>query len=225
MHASDDRIEELIAAAVADQLTPGEGDELRALAHEHPWIDVEIERLRDVAGRVGAVEDPWRDAVVTQALRERILGDVPVRQERPAARRAWVPPLVGAACLTVGLAVGAGIPALTSLPPSGPPGTLGAYEPIAVDDEVRGVEVDAELVAHTWGTEAVLDVTGLDVGSVYRVVFLGEDGTEFPAGEMLGSEVAIHCRLNASVLREDTVRFEIRDAGSGVVASADLPEA
>lgn len=74
------------------------------------------------------------------------------------------------------------------------------------------------------GTEAVIDAEGLTVGATYRVVFIGGDGTEFPAGEMLGSEVAIHCRLNAAVLREDTVRVEIRDATSGVVASADLPE-
>lgn len=225
MHTPDDRIEQLMAASAAGDLTPREQDELRRLALAHPWIDDEVERLREVAARVAAADAEWQEVSVTDALRARILGDIPARTP-PAlrSRRPWVPPLVGAACLVLGLAIGAGVPALTALPPTGPPGTLGAYEPLAVTEQSGlDVDVDADLVAHTWGTEAVIDATGLTVGSTYRVVFIADDGTEFPAGEMLGSAVAIHCRLNAAVLREEAVRLEIRDAGSTVVASADLP--
>lgn len=225
MHTPDDRIEELVAAAVAGDRSPREEDELRRLAAAHPWVDVEIERLRAIAARVEDADVAWIDAPVTAALRERILGEIAAPAVGPARpRRVWVSPLIGAACLAVGLALGAGLPALSSLPPSGPPGTLGAYEQVAVAAN-DGVRVETDLVAHTWGTEAVIDATGLTVGAIYRVVFIAEDGTEFPAGEMLGSPVAIHCRLNAAVLREETVRLEIRDASSAVVASADLPAA
>ncbi|GAA1915984.1 hypothetical protein GCM10009775_05560 [Microbacterium aoyamense] len=224
MHTPADRIEELIAASVAGDLTPHEQDELRRLALDHPWIEDELARLREVAVRVQAADIEWDDVVVTQSLRERVLGDIPARAPTSLrSRRPWATALVGAACLVLGLALGAGIPALGALPPTGPPGTLGAYEPIAVAEET-GLDIDADLVAHTWGTEAVLDIEGLTAGATYRVVFIGADGAEFPAGEMLGSTVAIHCRLNAAVLREETVRLEIRDAGSVVVASSDLPD-
>lgn len=225
MHTPDDRIEELIAAAVAGDLSAAEGEELRRLSQAHPWIEVEIDRLRDVAARVGDAHPGWTDTVVTEALRERILGGIPA-QAAPVVRlrRPWLRPLIGAACLVVGLAIGAAVPAVTSLPPSGPPGTLGAHEPLVIEEE-SGIDLEADLVAHTWGTEAILDVRGLTVDATYRVVFIGEDGAEYSAGEMLGSSVPIHCRLNAAVLREQAVRMEIRDDTSTVIASADLPDA
>lgn len=223
MPTPDDRIEELVAAAVAGDLTPAEKDELQRLSALHPWIEPEIERLRDVATRVVDTGREWNDPVVTEALRERILGGIPVHATPPARpRRSWMPPVVGAACLAVGLVIGAAIPTLTSQPPSGPPGTLGAYEQLMVDEE-SGINVEADLVAHTWGTEAVLDVTGLVIGATYQVVFIDENGVEYAAGEMLGSSVPIHCRLNAAVMRDQTVRMEIRDVTSTVIASVDLP--
>lgn len=236
MSPHDDRIDELIAAAVADQLTPSERVELDRLRSEHAWIDDEIASLGAIDARLRGADVAWEQPTGVNGLRERILGQIP--SQAPAApdapdapvdvaarrtRRRWIAPLVGAACLVVGLVIGLGAPALTSLPPTGPPGTLGAIEPIDVRDEVSGMQVDADLVAHTWGTEAVLDATGLEVGGTYSIVFIGEDGTEFSAGEMLGSEVPIHCRVNAAVMREDAVRLEIRDADATLVALAELP--
>ena len=227
---------------------PGtERDELDRLRQRHPWIDAEIDDLRAVTDRLRAAETTWDDPGATGALRDRVLGQIPTARDgvdepdgtpaigpvvaparaTPAAtarRRRWVTPLVAAACLVVGIALGVGTPALLSVSPSGPPGTLGALEQIDVRDEIAGIDVDADLVAHTWGTEAVLDATGLAVGETYSVVFVGADGAEFSAGQMLGSEVAIHCRLNAAVLRDDAVRMEIRDADATVVALAELPE-
>ncbi|MET0296926.1 MAG: hypothetical protein ABW024_05965 [Microbacterium sp.] len=235
MSTPDERIEELIAAAVAGELTPGESEEFTRLRAEHPWIDDELDSLRSVHDRVRGSELDWLTPVVTDSLRSRIVG-VPVGADAPLSsssaepstsrsRRRWVTPLIAAACLVVGVAIGAGAPAVLSTTPTGPPGTLGAVEPVEVRDEVEGVRVEADLVAHTWGTEAVLDVTGLSVGETYSVVFIGADGSEFSAGEMLGSTVEIHCRLNAAVLREDAVRLEIRDADSNSIAQAALPDA
>ncbi|WP_186307687.1 hypothetical protein [Microbacterium sp. 1.5R] len=223
MRTPDERIEELIAASVAGELSELESGELAQLTRVHPWIADEITRLRDVAERAGRAGIDWEDPVVTAALRERVLGEIAVEPSvEPRRRMPWGALLLGAACLTVGLGIGSALPGVLSAPPSGPPGTLGAYEPLIVT-ESAGIDVDADLVAHTWGTEAVLDLDGLTAGETYRVVFVGEDGTEFPAGEMRGSEVPIHCRLNAAVLREQTVRLEVRSEESAVIASADLP--
>jgi hypothetical protein len=214
MDNPDDRIAELIAAAVADELSADEAVELDALRRDHPWIDEELAQLRALAERVEQSQLDWIEVSADDGLRDRIT-------RRP---RRWLVPLVAAASLAVGLTVGATIPGALSAPPAGDPGTLGAVEELIVDDQSPGAQIEAELVAHTWGTEAILDATGLDVGATYSVVFIGTDGAEYIAGEMLGSDVPIHCRLNAAVLRQDAVRLEIREAGDPrLTAAADLP--
>lgn len=241
MRARDERIEELIAAAVADDLTPVERVELDELRAVHPWIDDEIASLSRVAARAAAEGSDWRDLPASAALRERVLGSASAvtAATRAAGRsitdapRRWFAPALAAACLVVGIVTGFGVASLTAVDPepsiaepapTGPVGTLGAVEPVAMRAD-PGIDVDADVIAHTWGTEALLEVEGLAVGETYAVVFVGEDGREYSAGEMLGSEVPIVCRLNAALLREDAVRMEIRDAGSDVVAGAELPSA
>ncbi|MDN3495241.1 hypothetical protein QL996_04825 [Planococcus sp. APC 4015] len=231
MSTPDERIEELIAAAVAGALTPSERDELDRLRARHPWIEDEIASLGRLAERLHDSDAGWETPVLTDDLRARVVGGLPAGlpvaapAEPVRTHRRWLTPTLAAACLALGLAIGIGVPALSSLPPTGPPGTLGALESLVVSDRVEGVAVEADLVAHTWGTEAVLDVTGLDVGETYSVVFVSADGTEFSAGQMLGSAVAIHCRLNAAVMRQDAARLEIRDADANPVALAELPDA
>lgn len=237
MRARDERIEELIIAAVADELTPLERVELDELRAVHPWIDDEIASLRSVAERVSIEGDGWRELPVSAALRERVLGASGVASSAasaaPSAPRRGFVPLLAAACLVIGVVTGAGIaslaasdpgPSVAEPAPTGPVGTLGAIEPVAMRAD-PGIDVDADVIAHTWGTEARLEIEGLAVGETYAVVFVGADGAEYSAGEMLGSEVPIVCRLNAALLREDAVRVEIRDAGSDVVAGAELPAA
>lgn len=238
MHTPDDRIAELIAAALAGELSPTEAAEFDRLRRDHPWIDDELRDLGVVSDRLSRGDVTWTTPRDVDAMRARIFSALPTADEAaataPAARtvaperrpRRWLAPMLAAACLVIGVGIGLGVPGLTApQPPSGPPGTLGAVEAIQVNDDITGVDVDAELVAHTWGTEAILEATGLDVGATYAVVFIGADGAEFSAGEILGSEVPIICRMNAAVMREDTVRFEVRDAGASVVAHADLPRA
>ncbi|MEV8272119.1 hypothetical protein [Microbacterium sp. NPDC077184] len=237
MRARDERIEELIAAAVAGDLTPIERVELDELRTVHSWIDEEIASLRSVAERVSIEGDGWRELPVSAALRERVLGATGVASSvgsaAPAPARRGFAPLLAAACLVVGVVTGVGIaslapsdpgPTIAEPAPTGPAGTLGAIEPVTMRAD-PGIDVDADVIAHTWGTEALLEIQGLAVGETYAVVFVGADGAEYSAGEMLGSEVPIVCRLNAALLREDAVRLEIRDAGSDVVAGAELPDA
>jgi len=101
---------------------------------------------------------------------------------------------------------------------------LGASEPVSFSDPGVGVDVDGSLVAHTWGTETVLEVDGLPVGDPFTVVLVGEDGREIESGSFLGSEVPVDCRMNGAVLREDVDRLEIRDDAGVTITAAELPE-
>ncbi|MFG6476437.1 hypothetical protein ACFXP7_08605 [Microbacterium sp. P06] len=229
MNSPDDRAAELIAAAVAGALTPAESAEFDDLRRREPWIDDEVASLRALTGELDGVswtpsepDGSLRDRVASISLHEATDAPAPMTELRPRPRR-WVLPALGAACLALGLVLGVALPSFNTTP-SGPPGTLGAVEPVDVSDGPEGTTIDADLVAHTWGTEAIVDAAGLEVGATYAVVLVASDGTEYSAGAMLGSAVPIHCSVNAAVLREDVARLEIRDAGSGVVAAADLPE-
>lgn len=117
--------------------------------------------------------------------------------------------------------------------PSGAPGELGVQEPVSfTDPDLAGedaesgaeVTVDGALVAHTWGTETVLELTGLPVGGSYSVVLVGEDGQEIESGSFLGSERPVECRMNGALLREDVDRLEIRAEDGTPLTSAELPD-
>ncbi len=234
MRTPDDRWAELCAAALAGDLSAAEAVEFDELRRD-PRRANEFESLREVASRLRQGDVSWTQPRDDSDLEARIAASIARAEgeateiprfighaERP--RRRWLVPTVAAACLVGGLVIGANGAALVQpSAPSGPPGTLGAVEQIAVTDDDAGVDVDAQLVAHTWGTEAYLEATGLNVGATYELVFVGADGTEFPAGEVLGSEVPIICRMNAAVPRSETVRLELRDTQRSVVAHADLP--
>ncbi len=236
MRTPDDRWAELVAAALAGELTAAEATEFDDLRRSDPRRAEEYAGLQDVARRLRQGDVTWVPARDTADLGDRIMAsidredaatgapvpDLPVVASR--RRRPWLAPVAAAACLVAGVVVGAnGADLFGASTPSGPPGTLGALEQVTVNDDVDEVDVEAQLVAHTWGTEAYLEATGLDVGATYELVFVGVDGGEFSAGEVLGSEVPIVCRMNAAVLRGDTVRMELRDTEDLVIAHADLP--
>lgn len=235
MRTPDDRWAELAAAALAGELTAAQATEFDEMRRSDPSRAAEYTALEEITARLRQGDLGWTASRDTGDLFARIEASVdragaepegatPVVAVPRAGRRRWVTPVVAAACLAVGVVIGAnGASYIGSPVPSGPPGTLGAVERIAVRDDVRGVDVSAEVVAHTWGTEAYLEASGLDVGATYELVFVGVDGTEFTAGEVLGSTVPIVCRMNAAVLRGDAARMELRDTGDVVIAHADLP--
>ncbi len=242
MRTPDDRWAELVANALAGEATADDLAELADLRRADPARAEEYAQLEAVAQRLRQGDLAWTAPRDTGDLGERIAAAIaaedvgrmpPDATAHTAAstptsiaaqrRRRWVTPLIAAACLAVGVVVGTAGPGLLSPTPVGPPGTLGAVEQIAVQEDVAGVDVGADVVAHTWGTEAVLEATGLQVGATYELVFVGAGGGEFSAGEILGSEVPIVCRMNAAVLRDDVVRMELRDTSRTVVAHADLP--
>ncbi|QII05201.1 hypothetical protein BH93_07260 [Rhodococcoides fascians A25f] len=242
MNARDDRRAELIAAAVADDLDATETAELRELAASDPTVDTDIAELRALTETLGSrgPTGPWLESPTSPELRERVMGTTgdsvwrsPREQDAPrfgGRRRSAA--LVAAAAL-VGLVVGSGVvlgvdafrpkPAEPSAAITGPPGTLGAYEQVAFTTSVPNVDIEGGLVAHTWGTETVLDMDGISDRGPYEVVLVDRSGTELTSGTFLGSDVTIECRMNAAVLRGDVTEIEIRSSDGSVLASSQLP--
>ncbi|PPF59329.1 hypothetical protein C5C13_06195 [Clavibacter michiganensis] len=244
----DDRRGELIAAALADDLSPAETAELAAMRAADPTIDEEIALLGglpsairgvgawqeaepsdELARRVGLIADGRSEAEPTAATPTTTPADRSVDLDARRAHRGSRPRRTAlliagaAACLAIGAAGGAFLATPRADVATGPAGTLGAVEGVSFAGAPAGVDVEGEVVAHTWGTETLLTVDGLTVGDSYSVVVVDAAGEEHPSGTMLGSAVRIDCRLNADVLRQDAASVEIRDAAGDRVAVAELP--
>jgi hypothetical protein len=219
----DDRRGELIAAALADDLSPAETAELQAMRAADPTIDEEIALLGGLPPAIRGVGG-WQEAAPSDELARRIgriadghgeaAADRDDRDDRDdlASRRATRVrrPALLIAAPRADLA-------------TGPAGTLGAVEDVTFAGAPAGVDVEGDVVAHTWGTETVLSVDGLPAGDSFTVVVIDAAGGVHASGTMLGSAVRIDCRLNADVLREDAAAVEIRDAAGDRVAVAELP--
>ncbi len=152
-------------------------------------------------------------------------GGPPVRL--PRQRRATAAVLAAAASLLVGVGGGFGLARTLDQPPAavtGPPGTLGASEAVAFTELPDGVTLTASVVAHTWGTETVLQqLTGLETGATYSVVLVDDDGTEVHAGSFVASVEPVDCSLTGSALREDVMEVSVRTIEGAEVIRAPLP--
>jgi len=224
-----DRRAELVAAAASDDLNPDEARELALLRATDPSIDVEIAELRAMIGDLG--DTPWDSSEPDAALRDRVLAigealPAPAPVVPIARGRRWAVGLALAACVAGGAVIGGGAVGLLDGddgPRPGAPGVLGALEHIDFSGEPAGVSIDGSLVAHTWGTETILEVAGLPAGESYSVVLVGADGASVDSGTFFGSTVTIDCRMNAALDRPEVDAVEIRDMSGAVVAAAELP--
>jgi hypothetical protein len=223
---------------------------LRAMPRDLDWDDAPPgAALRDriaaieheSAGGIAPLADPADPVLPTESARRagghlRSVGGARPSAEPGRRRRAWLLPVTAAACLALGLGVGVAVGGGVDVPdgnvaaspssrPVGPPGTLGALEQVDFAGEPSGVQVDGSLVAHTWGTEALLRIDGLPVGDSYTVIVVSRDGTRSEAGSFLGSELTVDCRMNAAVYRQEAVAVEIDGADGVRIATAELPEA
>lgn len=228
MTGARDRREELIAAAATDRLDAAEQRELDALARKDPSVLDEVAELREVMARLATIEQ-WHVDRPSRDLAERIAAATDELDDRRRAPR-WRPALVAAAAVALLVAGGLGGAAIRGTTessvtgaPSGPPGTLGAIETVQVRDVPDGIDLDAAVVAHTWGTEAIIDIEGVPVGETFEIVILDADGARLGAGGFLGAEAVVHCRLNAAVLRENAAMLRVERADGSVLGWGDLP--
>jgi hypothetical protein len=183
-----------------------------------------LEQLRDALDRPVPTAPAERIASVrAAALRAQDERVVPATDAAPAqsspmetatfSRRTWI--LSGAAAAVVGAASGAAVTnVLRDDPPSGPPTEAMSWsrEPSAP----AGLTLSGRTINHTWGVELLLDATGFEVGSSYRLVYVGIDGSRTDAGGFVGADLPMACRSNAPVLREALGTMEILD-DKGVV--------
>lgn len=211
----DPREIELLGAALADELTDAESAELAERCAADPTLAAELEALGGTAAQVrGSGLTRWRTT------------GSPAPWAPPARRRQW-PALAAAAVAAFVLGV-AGTLAVTGGEEqdavAGPPGTLGAVEPIDFTGLPEGGSVEASLIAHTWGTETVLEVDGFPVGESVEVVLVTEDGRTLSSGSFLTTEGPLDCEMNGAVLREDVDVVRLVSADGAISAEATLPQ-
>ncbi|MXG90223.1 hypothetical protein [Nocardioides flavescens] len=95
-----------------------------------------------------------------------------------------------------------------------------AFAPLT---DPAGTVSASSLINHTWGTELVVDLSDLEAGTAYDVVFETVGG-EVGAGSLLAvAGVLMRCRFNAAPLRADVRAIELRTAAGTPVLRADLP--
>ncbi|WP_120005868.1 hypothetical protein [Nesterenkonia muleiensis] len=247
-----DRVEELIAAAAASDLSAQEQAEFDALRAQDPTIDATLHELMGLLPGLQAAVPHWEEAEPPQRLDASIrsitesgvrsetvvegngapaasASEKPLsehsRAQQPRGRRRAAFALVAAGSVIAGSGATLTVQHLIDSPPDGPPGTYGAVEEITFLDEPGEVSVDGSLIAHTWGTETVLEIEGLEPGSSFTVVLVAEDGQEFASGTFFGSEVLIECRMNAAIMRDEVERVEITAEDGNVITWAELPSA
>ncbi|MEH3076042.1 MAG: hypothetical protein PGN11_05105 [Quadrisphaera sp.] len=227
----DDADRALLAAAATGHLDDDERAQLDALLSRDASARAELAELRVVLAELEPLRDPaaaWEErpapplAAVVEPVPEpapapraapavdrpphRLPRQLP-RQHRPVRRDRgpwrWPPacssPSAGwAGALVRGAVDERGRAAVVA----GPPGTLGAVERVSAQTSA-GVGATASVVAHTWGTETLLELTGLEAGRTYQVVVVDDAGTAVVAGTLIGTGGEVDCTMNAAVLRAD----------------------
>lgn len=230
MSEPDPRIAELIGGALAHDLSPDEERELDGYCQLDPQLRAEVDSLLATSRQVSDSPLRWVDSEPSPDLEQRIsaLQD-PARTSSVAAgarRRSW--PVMGAAAAFLIFIGALGGPLVQDFVDQagveGPPGTLGAVEDITFGDLPSDTEMDAAVVAHTWGTETRLELDGAEVGQTFEVILVSEDGSEFSAGTFLGSEQPVVCQLNAAVLREDVSEVRIERPDGSLLGSSELTQ-
>ncbi len=168
-----------------------------------------VEALAD-ASPERLLEEPVPPADLEGRTLARISG------ERRARRGRILRSAVAVAAALLLVAVLASVPRL--LTPEVP------LEPVSFSTVAPGVDAEADLVDHTWGTETKLTASGLQDGQAYRVFLQTENGGEVTSGSFIGTgEEEVECSLNAALDRERATGLEVRSPGGDLVLGADLP--
>lgn len=228
-----DRRAELIGAALAGELTTLEQAELDELGRHDPSVLTELAELDALSGRLRSSDATWVDAEPNPDLADRLAAiahpdgasETGPSTAGPAWRLRAAQGVVAACLVGAGVLGTLGYQRSVDAPPQGPPGTLGAVEQITFKGAPDDTEVRASLVAHTWGTETVLEVDGLAAGETFDVVLVSDSGQELSSGAFIGTDATVTCRMNAAVMRADVAQVRIVSPDDNVRLVADLPAA
>jgi predicted anti-sigma-YlaC factor YlaD len=221
VNADDHRaVRELLGAYVLGQLDDAERTRVQAHVDGCPACQAEIAELAPLApalrrvdpGRLGALPSPPPD--LGEAVLQRVREGRRDRNRGQLLRRSAAGLLVAAAL------VGAFFLGVRQAPT---PTAALPVVPLSVRVDVDGVQADAGLVKHTWGTELQLEATGLENGGAYTVTFTRTDGTEVAGGTFLGTGAnPLRCSLNAALPIDDAAAVRVNDAGGALVLDADV---
>lgn len=214
MPESHERWQGLVALAAVDAVPADEAPELEAHLRGCPQCRSELEQLHDVTAAVhnaelhmttGEEEPPTH-------LGERVVWVVAKARRSERLRSRAVAGIAAAAACLAFFAIGLAVPG-----PAGAP-----QEPVELV-AAEGVDAQASLVAHTWGTEVKFVIEGLTDGEHYDVSFLAADGRRVSAGTFIGvGHRPVVCDMNAALLREDARRMEVAASDGEVVLAADV---
>ncbi|MBA2691449.1 MAG: zf-HC2 domain-containing protein [Rubrobacter sp.] len=209
----------LLGVRLLGGLEPAEEAELEGHLESCPECRAEEAELRSVAellGEPGSLDE--EDFEPPPDLKEKVVG------KALGGRPRRVPPIAAAAAALAVVAIGVAALFAAGLPSSDDTPGLGDEEPISFGSPPRGVTVEASVVAHTWGTELLMDAEGLETGEVYTVSIEKEDGESVPTGTFIGTDEKIDCALNAAVLRQNAESVTITDSSGEVVMRSNLED-
>jgi len=187
---------------------PTPWEERRDLARLEKALGYEPDR-EPPADRVAAVR------AAAERLRPRTEGpeSTVVARRRPGRRELLLGGIAASATAVAGYAGGRAQDSDT--PVAGPP-----TEEIEFRGQPQTVAAQARLINHTWGTELMLEVSGLPAGETYDVLYLDGAGAVTQAGSFLGvADVVMVCRFNAAPLRAVVRSIEVRTADHVVLRS------
>jgi len=199
---SADRRAELIAAALASDLSPAEAVELDALRAVDPTVDDEIASLGGVVARLRPV-DAWRDAVAGDDLRDRV--------ESAVARegRAEEAPTASGAPVASGVAAAPDVAPVAPVVPLRPRRARRAALAVLGAAACVAVGVGGGVLATTVRDAPVAGPPGT-LGAVEHVAFAGE-----PSGVAVDGDLVAHTWGTETVLSVDGL--PVGDAFSVVV--------
>ena len=210
---------EMIGAYVLGQLDERDQSAVRAHVEGCPACQAEVAELaplrlalRDVdPARMGGTSSPPQD------LGDQVLGRI--RENRRSLRGPTLLRRGGAGLLVAAALTGAFIAGSASGSGSNTPAAPGVE--LAVRLAVSGVQADAGLVRHTWGTELKLAASGLRDGDAYTVTFVRRDGSDVSGGTFLGTgEKELRCSLNAALPLDDASKVTVTDTAGSLVLDA-----
>ncbi|OLR94413.1 anti-sigma factor family protein [Actinokineospora bangkokensis] len=216
MRPDDHRaLRESLGAFALDQLTPAERTAVQAHLDGCPTCRAELTELAELAEPLRRVDpdrllptpalppDLW-DGITARIRAER-------RRPRPPHLRRALAATAAAAAVVIALAVGYQLGQPPDLP----------LEHVAVSTTTPDLQVSADLVPHTWGTEIKLTGSGFTPGTRYRVLIRGTTEGERVAGEFIGTGSApMVCNLNSSLPRTSATGFVVLDGQGSVVLSS-----